>query len=266
MEQRTLDGDTTCSTSGYFDGYFNEIGGFTGCEWLYYDESNEYGLSVQWDSLPDTNFQFNWVEASCVEAATSTVIAGNARLLPRTVCDSTPGYCQSILVPFSFTISEPDPTPVIAEVDWDDLLFVDGTTCETSGYQYGYFDNPSDYNGCNEFYSDDWGTYGMWVGGLCRRELHGIHLLYSVICEEWNEVGIEYSGASEGTYSGNFVIHPEASCQLIHIPFSFTVSEEPIEVITAWSAPMNGGAICTGWGTAVTESRCPSSSCQISIG
>ena len=83
-----FDGDTTCSTYGYFDGYFNEIGGFTGCEWLYYDESNEYGLSVQWDSLPDTNFQFNWVEAS---------LCGNGYIYGD-FSGGTPGYYQGQFV------------------------------------------------------------------------------------------------------------------------------------------------------------------------
>ncbi|MCH1583293.1 MAG: proprotein convertase P-domain-containing protein, partial [Flavobacteriales bacterium] len=256
-----FDGDTTCSTYGYFDGYFNDIAGFTGCEWLYFDGSNEYGLFVQWDSLPDANFQFNWINAE---------LCGNGYIYGD-FSGGTPGYyqgqfviqpqeyCQSILVPFSFTISEPDPTPVIAEVDWDDQLFVDGTTCETSGYHYGNFDNPSDYDGCNEFFSDGWGSYGMWVEWDSMPEGSSMEFtsLYSVICGDWNEIGIEYSGASEGMYSGNFVIQPEASCQLIHIPFSFTVSEAPLEVVTAWSAPLNGETLCTGWGTSVTEFEMP---------
>ena len=84
VEQRDLRRRHHMQHIRIFDGYFNEIGGFTGCEWPY-DES-EYGLSVQWDSLPDTNFQFNWVEASlCGNGYIYGDFSGGTRILPRTV-------------------------------------------------------------------------------------------------------------------------------------------------------------------------------------
>ena len=250
-----FDGDTTCSTYGNFDGYFSELAGFTGCEWLYFDGSNEYGLSVQWDSLPDANFQFNWVEAFLCgsgniygdfSGGTPGYYQGQFVIQPQ-------GYCQSILVPFAFTITDEDLPPVIADINWSNGPFDGDTTCSTYGYVDGWFNDPSNYTGCDEFYFEQEYEYGLSVQWDSLPDGSDFQFNYANawICGDAG-ISLEYFGGTPGYYQGQFVIQPSEFCQSILVPFSFTITDEDLPPAIAdidWNnGPFDGDTTCSTYG------------------
>jgi hypothetical protein len=171
---------------------------------------------------------------------------------------SAPDNCQDVHVPFQFTISDPENVFTTIEDEWNGP-FDGATTCPTSeGYSWGSFNDPTGYNDC-------W--YGSNLGSGVELEItqapdssdFSLDYVYAYLCSGNLNISVQYSVSTLGDYQGYFIISAPDNCLDIHVPFTFTISDEELPPLTAngveWSQGyggnfglFNGGETCMGTG------------------
>ena len=242
----TLNGGTICASSGAANISFNYQGTSPYCWWDYLGS----GVDVAIDSSPELSdlvislsyaemcYSFGGISFD-YSVSTPGLYAGSFFVYPST-------ECRGVEVPFEFTVSGEDISTVVAEnVSWNGGF--DGqTTCPT-GYasDYVYFDDPTGISDCVGI---DLGS-GLDFALTSAPDSNDFNVTYGYgnLCYG-GYLDIQYSVSTPGFYEGNFLVQTNGACQIIQVPFSFTVSDDPLPTFLAtdvdWSGSFGGGSSC----------------------
>ena len=251
-----LGGSTTCSGDIlYIDANFIVPEGL--------DLSNYIGWSLDdnmtlvWDTFPvESELEFGWASASYDtfwgpegNFYTEILNASPGQYSGKFILSVT-GSCIDLSVPFSFTISD-DSTTVDAL--WSGNLNGE-TTCASWGMETATFPNPFSTPNCPSY---NWSPGDVSVLDVVWTS-SGPHPDIASASVSLCDIGVatmQYTEASIGIHEGHLRAEVDGLCEVLHVPFSFTVTEgpdNPIEIDPIWlsafdseGCAVNGEAMAT---------------------
>ena len=253
-----LGGSTTCSGDIF---YIN--GNFIFPEGLdftnYIGWSLDDNMTLVWDTFPlESELDFGWTSASYdpfwspegnfyteILNATPGQYSGEFIL-------SVPESCIDLSVPFSFTISD---DPALVDALWSGNLN-GNATCASWGIETATFANPFTTPNCPSY---NWSPGNVSVLDLVWTS-NGPHPEMSAASVSLCDIGvatIQYTNAPIGTHQGYLRAEVNGLCEVLHVPFAFTVTEgpeNPIEIDPIWlSAFDSEGCAVSGEAMATFE-------------